>query len=133
MHLAVCRIIMTGVVLTGVMLGPAGGRAQSTPPPPATQELTVDIAEKALAPGTTRAAAEAWLRYWSVNAYPISPEDCRFLFKIKPLPGTAQVLWGSSRIHMISAISWHFVDVYIFLDAQDRVVGTVALDGIGME
>ena len=59
------RSFAKAMLLASVIVVPLQALAQSSG---ATEELTVDIAERALAPGTTREAAEAWMRYWKLNS-----------------------------------------------------------------
>jgi len=118
------RAIVKVILVTSIALAPLGALAQSSGP---TEELTVDIAERALAPGTTRKAAEAWLRYWRVDFFEYSAVKFSQIYPKSPLPaGTVTVLSGSSPLVMLNAAAARGVEVTIYLGADDRVLTIVA-------
>src|SRR5215470_16886941 len=112
------------------ILAPCHAGAQSSNPP---EKLTVDIAEHALAPGTTREAAEAWLRYWGIQYDAVSPEKCCFLLGTREFPaGTRSILEGG-KVYPTDAISADIIQVYIFLDADNRVLRVLTETAVAME
>jgi hypothetical protein len=120
------RSFAKAMLLASVTVVPLQALAQSSG---TTEELTVDIAERALAPGTTREAAEAWMRYWKLNSGTFLPG---WGSEIKSMPGTVDVLKGWV-MYPQDAISVRIISVFIFLDADDRVLGIAASDGYGIE
>jgi hypothetical protein len=120
-------IIGAAVALAAVVLVSHRLQAQSSEP---TEKLTVDIAEHALAPGTTKDAAEAWLKYWRVNYLLFPPKKYYFFFgKREPPPGTKSVLIGDKAYP--SGATWaRIIQVFIFLDAGDTVLGVLAEEGM---
>jgi hypothetical protein len=112
------------ILVTSIAIAPLGALAQSSGP---TEELTVNIAERALAPGTTREAAEAWLRYWKVDFRAVSAARFSEIYRKSPLPaGAATVLSGSSPLVALNAAAWRCIEVTIYLGADNRVLMTVA-------
>jgi hypothetical protein len=120
------RSFAKAILLSLGTMAPVHALAQSSE---ATQRLTTAIAEKALAPGTTKKAAAAWMRYWKLTTGAFlgaSPRE----FGIKSVPDTASVLKGWV-MYPDDAISATIIQVFIFLDAGDRVIATAAGE-IGM-
>jgi hypothetical protein len=130
-----CRhSIVIGVALFGLVLGPLVAVAQSPGSAGPTELLTVRIAEHALAPGTTRAATEAWLKHWRVDYEFVSPPECieihDYSSKIALPAGTAAVLEGRSPLVELNRAAWSFVALCIYLDAEQRVITTEAAEPI---
>ena len=66
MHLMLSRrSFAKAILLSFGPIAPSHVFAQSSE---ATEQLTTAIAEKALVPGTSREAAEAWMRYWKLKS-----------------------------------------------------------------
>jgi hypothetical protein len=86
-----------------------------------------------LAPGTTKAAAEAWLRYWEIRYDVVPPENCCFALGNRKIPAGAKSVLAGARIYPFGAISADIVEVYVFFDTDDRVLRVMAEDGIVTE
>jgi hypothetical protein len=120
-------IIVTAIITAAAICAPCRALAQSVIP---TEKLTVEIAEHALAPGTTKDAAEAWLRYWAVDYLLFPPEKYyRFFGRQQPPSGTKAVLIGD-KAYPSGAMSAQIIRVFVFLDAGDAVLGVRAEEGL---
>src|SRR5262245_37418004 len=109
-------------VLAAVMSVPPHLQAQSSAP---REEMTAEIAEHALAPGTTLDAAKAWLEYWDQGYAYYSVDRFAPLFQGVPTPaGTASVLTSRSRYIYSDAVSGSWIEIYIYLTADNRVLKT---------
>jgi hypothetical protein len=115
------RQIVKAILRAPVALAPLSARAQVLG-----TGLTVEIAERALLPGTTREAAEAWLRYWNVD-FRFSPTlGYHSAWEGLPPPaGALGVLEGTDYASW-DGVSGVLIEGYIYLDATDRVLTTRA-------
>lgn len=123
-------IVVAAVIQAAVILAPCHAGAQSSSP---SERLTADIAEHALAPGTTRDAAEAWLRHWGIDYDDVSLEKCCFLLGKPELPaGTRSILEGG-KVYPFGGISADIIEVYIFFDADNRVLRVLTTTAVATE
>ena len=117
------RTIVRAIPLISILVVPVSARSQLLG-----TGLTVEIAERALLPGTTREAAEAWLRYWNVD-FRFSP-TLGFHSgweRLPPPAGAFGVLEGTDYASW-DGVSGLLIQVYIYLDATDRVLTTRAYE-----
>ena len=123
-------IVVAAAIQAAAILAPGHADAQSSSP---REELTVVIAEHALTPGTTREAAEAWLRYWGIDYDDVPPEKCCFLLGKRELPaGTKSILEGG-KAYPSDGISADIIEVYIFFDADNRVLRVLTETAVATE
>jgi hypothetical protein len=119
-------ISIAAAVLAALIVAPRYTSAQSSKP---TKKLTANVAEHALAPGTTEDAAEAWLQHWGIKYDVVPPENCCYWLGTRKIPAETKIVLAGYRIYPIDAISADIVSVYVFLDADNMVLRVMAEDG----
>src|SRR5262245_56399722 len=115
-------LVASAIALTAIVAAPLHLQAQSSAP---REEMTAEIAQHALAPGTTLDAVKAWLEYWGQGYAYYSVVRFAPLFRGVPTPaGTASVLTSRSRYIYSDAVSGSWIEIYIYLTADNRVLKT---------
>ena len=122
-------LILMGM-LAAVVVAPRHTGAQSSG---AAERLTGDIAEHALAPGTTKEAAEAWFRYWEIRYDVVPPGNCCTWLGTRAIPAGAKSVLEGTKLYSTDAISADIVWVYVFLGADNRVLRVMAEEGSMIE